>query len=277
MKKLWMGILSAVCAGGAMATVIYQDNFENNSGALHNRRPDSYDSSVVALADWKNEGSTFVVTAGTLQTTTNGLASAWLTMPVVSVGEIIKVSAVMVANGDANNDYISIGFSNAKGHTYVVGCPWMSLYRRIDSFNGNGRFLVFSGRGSDGTFLVNQGFLVEAKGFTTDLNAHNTVNYEYNTRTGNLLVWLLSANGTSVTQYNGSVNYGGVAGAAVPVDQIKYMALTFNRVDVQGSANPAYLDNLVVEIIPEPATIGFVPDLRGQRAGDRQSASVSIL
>jgi len=257
MKKLWMGIISAMCACSAMATIIYQDNFQNNSGALHNRRPDAYDSSVSTLAWWKNEGSNFQVTNGVLQTTTNGVASAWLTMPIVSAGQVIKVSAVMVANGDINTDYLSIGFSSAKNATYTAGDPWMSLYRRIDTQPGKGLLKVYSGPGSTGSNLVNQATLAEAQGFTTNLNARNTVNYEYNTTTGNLLVWLLSANGTSVTQYNGSVNYGGVAGAVVPVDQIKYMDITFYSVNMLGSANPAYLDNLIVEVVPEPATVGL--------------------
>jgi hypothetical protein len=257
MKKLWMGILSAVCAGSAMATVIFQDNFQNNSGALHNRRPDTFDSGVSALAYWKNEAVNFTVTNGVLQTTTNGVASAWLTMPTVSAGQVIKVSAVMVANGDVNTDYLSIGFSNAKNATYSAGNPWMSMYRRVDIQNGKGLLKVYSGEGATGSNLVNQALLTEAQGFTTNLNARNTVNYEYNTTTGNLLVWLLSASGTSVTQYNGSVNYGGVAGAIVPADQIKFMALTFNSVNMLGSANPAYLDNLTVEVIPEPATVGL--------------------
>ena len=257
MKKVWLGIISAMCAGGAMATVIYQDNFQNNSGALHNRRPDSYDSSVNALAWWKNEASNFTVTNGALQTTTNGVASAWLTLPTISAGQVIKVSAVLVANGDINTDYLSIGFSNAKNPTYNAGDPWLTMYRRIDTQPGRGLLKVYSGLGGTGSNLVNQATLSETQGFTTNLNARNTVNYEYNTATGNLLVWLLSESGTSVTQYNGSVNYGGVSGAIVPVDQIKYLDITFNSVNVSGSANTAYLDNLIVEVIPEPATIGF--------------------
>jgi hypothetical protein len=233
-----------------MATIIYQDDFSNNSGALDGRSPN------VGSA-WLNAGKNFQVTNGGLETTTNGVASAWLTMPTVSAGQVIKVSAVMVANGDANTDYLSIGFTSAKNPTYSVGDPWLTMYRRIDTGNGKGILRVYSGPGSGGIRLVNQETLADAQGFTTNLNARNTVNYEYNTTTGNLLVWLLSANGTSVTQYNGSVNYGNVAGAIVPVDQIKYLDITFNSVNVLGSANSAYLDNLTVEIIPEPATVGL--------------------
>jgi hypothetical protein len=251
MRKLWMGIISAMCAGSAMATVIYQDDFSNNSGALDGRSPN------VGSA-WLNAGKNFQVTNGVLQTTTNGLASAWLTMPTVSAGQVIKVSAVLVANGDVNTDYLSIGFSNLKNPTYSAGDPWLTMYRRVDVSQGKGILRVYSGLGSGGIRLVNQEALADAQGFTTNLNARNTVNYEYNTTTGNLLVWLLSANGTSVTQYNGSVNYGNVAGAIVPTDQIKYMAVSFNNVNVVGSANPAYLDNLTVEIIPEPATVGLL-------------------
>ena len=257
MKKLWLGIISAMCACSAMATVIFQDDFEKNSGALHNRRPDTFDSSVNALAWWKNEASNFTVTNGVLQTTTNGVASAVLTMPTVSAGQVIKVSAVLVANGDINTDYLSVGFTSAKNPTYSVGDPWLTMYRRVDVSSGKGLLKVYSGPGSTGSTLVNQATLSAAQGFTTNLNARNTVNYEYNTATGNLLVWLLSESGTSVTQYNGSVNYGGVAGAIVPVDQIKYLDITFNSVNVLGSDNPAYLDNLTVEVIPEPATIGL--------------------
>ena len=254
MKKIWIVIVLALCSGHAMATVIFQDNFENNPGALQNRRPDSWDSSAGPLAYWKNEALNFQVTNGVLKTTETGLASAWLTLPTISSGQIIKVSAVVVANGNANTDYVSMGLLQSKNHTYQRGEPWVSLDSKTD---GTGLLKVYGGLGNTYPVLATANNLKEAQGFTTNLNARNTLGYEYNTATGDLQVWLTSEGGTTVTQYNGSVNYNGVAGAIVPLDELNYFGITFNSVNPLGASNPAYLDNLVVEIIPEPATVGL--------------------
>lgn len=253
MKKIWIVIVLAVCSGHAMATVIFEDNFETHEGALHNRRPDSWDTSVGPLAYWKNEALNFQVTNGVLKTTDATIASAWLTLPTISAGEIIRVSAVVVGNGDANNDYVGIGLLQSKNHTYQRGEPWIAVTHKTDSL---GLVQVYGGLGLT-SILATANNLKEAQGFTTNLNARNTVNYEYDTGSGNLSVWLVSEGGTTVTQYNGSVNYNGVAGAIVPLDELNYFGITFKSVTPLSGSNPAYLDNLTVEIIPEPATIGL--------------------
>jgi hypothetical protein len=33
--------------------------------------------------------------------------------------------------------------------------------------------------------------------------------------------------------------------------------VTFNKAEQDGTANPAYVDSLVVDIIPDPATLGL--------------------
>lgn len=243
MKKVKMLILSVLCAGSSMASVIYQDTFASNSGALHGRLPD------VGTAAWQNTDGSFQVTNGVLETATNGLTSAWLTMPAISMGDIIRVSAVVVGNGDVNTDYISFGFVNAKVATYNSGAPWLTLVRRVD--NNRGYLRGHSGPGPGGTNLLNSANITETQGFTTTLNARNTVYMQYDTASGKLWVWMASEGGTTVMQYDGPVYYGGVAEAIVPLDAIKYLAVSFNRVDPLGASNPAYIDDLTVEIIPD--------------------------
>jgi hypothetical protein len=236
-------ILLLLCAGNASAAIVYQDGFENNAGALNGRLPDT-GSSV-----WQNTDGSFQVTNGVLGTKTNGLTSAWLTMPSISTGDIIRVSAVIVGNGAVNTDYISFGLVNAKAATYSSGAPWLSLLRRVD--NDRGYLRGHSGPGSSGTNLLNSANLTETQGFTTTLNARNAVTMQYDTASGKLSVWTASEGGTTVMQYDGPVYYGGAAEAIVPMDAIKYLAVSFNRVDPLGASNPAYLDDLTVEIIPD--------------------------
>jgi hypothetical protein len=236
-------ILLLLCAGSTRAVIVCQDSFESNSGALTGRLPD------LGTAAWQNTDGSFQVTNGVLETTTNGLTSAWLAMPSISTGDIIRISAVIVGNGDVNTDYISFGLVNAKVATYSSGAPWLSLLRRVD--NDRGYLRGHSGPGSSGTNLLNSANLTETQGFTTTLNARNTVTMQYDTASGQLSVWMASEGGTTVIQYDGPVYYGGVAEAIVPMDAIKYLAVSFNRVDPLGASNPAYLDDLTVEIIPD--------------------------
>jgi hypothetical protein len=248
-----------LCVCSVNATIIFNDNFENNSGSLHSRRPDAFDAGVSGLAYWKNEALNLSVTKGVLQTTeSTGQQSAWLTLPEISSGDVIRVSAVMVANGDANTDWLSMGLLDSKSHTYQKGQPYCTLTRNATGNGANmGLLKVYGGEGSAPGTLASQNYLKEPQGFTTNLNARNTVAFEYDTASGNLAVWLTSEGGTTVTQYNGSVNYNGVEGQAVPLGDLNYFGVTFNSVNSTGSADPAYLDNLVVEIIPEPSTIGL--------------------
>lgn len=230
------------CVSSSVAAVTYQDSFTNNAGALHERSLD------VGTSVWQNVSGNFQVTNGVLQTTSSGLAAAWLPLPLISSDAVVRVSAVVVGNGNANTDYISIGLSEVQSYTYSVGCPWLSLIRRVD--NDLGYLRVHSGPGSSGTNFFNNGILAEAQGFTTDLNARNRVYYEYHTGNGTIRIGLISANGTDAELYNGSVSYNGIYGTQVPIDQLKYLNITFNSVNPQGMTNPAYVDDLVVEVIP---------------------------
>ena len=254
MKKLMMGVLAVLCAGSSMATVIFQDNFENHAGALHNRRPDSWDTTYSQLAYWKNEALNFQVTNGVLMTTApSGLASAWLTMPTISSGDLIRVSAVFVANVSASTKYVSMGLLQSKNHTYQRGEPWITMTRRPTAPGADlGLLIAYGGLGNTQPALVSANNLKEAQGFTTNLNARNVATYEYDTASGNLSVWLTSEGGTTVTQYVGSVNYGGVAGAVVPVDEINYFGITFYDATPFGSSDPAYIDDLSVDITFAP-------------------------
>ncbi len=236
-------ILLMLCAGSTRAEIVYQDRFENNSGALSGRLPD------IGASVWQNAGGGFQVTNGVLETIATGLDSAWLTLPPVSSGDVIRVSAVVVGNGDANTDYISFGLTKEKGATYSQGAPWLSLLRRVD--NSRGYLRIHSGLGSSGTNLLNSANLTETQGFTTTLNARNTVTMQYDTSTGMLWVWLTGAGGANIMQYNGSVNYNGVPDSPIPLDELNYFGTTFNSMNPQGTSDPAYLDNLIVEIIPD--------------------------
>jgi len=255
----------------ASATVLFEDSFESNSGALHNRRPDAYDSSVGALAWWKNESLNLVVTNGVLQTTTTtGQQSAWLTLPPINTGDVIRASAVVVANGDVNTDWLSFGFLQSKNHTHQKGEPFVTLSRfAVDPGANTGQLKIYGGLGNVNLLAANS-WLKEQNGFSTNLNARNTVTFEYDTASGSFQVWLTSEGGTTVTQYNGSVNYGGVEGQIVPLDELNYFGLTFNSVVPLGAANPAYLDDLVVERIPyqEPQLAALFEDSFENNSGD---------
>lgn len=232
---------------------LYEDDFSSSSGSLHNRRPDYFDTDYAAISWWKNEALSFQVTNGVLQTTvSDGLVSAWLTLPPVNSGDVIRASAVMVANGDSNADHMGMGLLQSKNHLYQRGEPWVALTRRtVDPGANMGLLQVYGGLGDDYSSLAFLNYLKEPQGFTTNLNARNTVGFEYDTASGNLQVWLTSEGGTTVTQYNGSVNYGGVEGQAVPLDELNYFGFTFKSLTAQGESNPAYIDNLSIVYIPK--------------------------
>jgi hypothetical protein len=237
---------------------LFEDRFSNYEGSMHNRRPDYFDTDYASISRWKNEALNLVVTNGMIQTTTNiGQQSAWLKLPVVSSGDVIRVSAVMVANGDANADWLSIGLLPSKNHTYQKGKPYFTLTRNATGTGANmGLLKVYGGEGSGAGTLASLNYLKEAQGFTTNLNARNTAGLEYDTASGNLAVWMTSEGGTTVTQYNGSVNYNGVVGQAVPLDELTYVGLTFNGLNSVADSNPAGIDDLKVTYIPTQSTGG---------------------
>lgn len=216
---------------------------------LHNRRPDAWHPGVDSLAYWKNEALNLVVAEGALRTTASASQqSTWLELPEILAGDVFRASAVVVANGDANNDWLSFGLLPSKDHAYQSAAPYVTLTRRpadADLGANLGFLNVYGGSGGSNQ-LAEKNWLKEAQGFSTNLNARNSLGFEYDTATGNLAVWLTSEGGNTVTQYNGSVNYGGVPGQAVPLDQLNYFGITFNSLNAQNDGNPAYLDDLKV-------------------------------
>jgi len=135
-------------------------------------------------------------------------------------GDVIRASAVVVASGDANTDWLSIGLLQSKDGTFETGGPYVTLTRRaVDPGADLGLLRIYGGLGNTNE-LATLNNLKEAQGFTTNLNARNTVSFEYDTASGNLQVWLTSEGGTTVTHYDGSVDYNGVVGQAVPLDSL---------------------------------------------------------
>jgi hypothetical protein len=269
MNKTGMAVMGVMlCLLTTHATVLYEDNFENNSGDLHNRQPDAFDAGVSSLASWKNADFSLMVTNGVLQTTlSTGQQSAWLDLPEINSGDIIRVSAVVVANGDANTDWLSFGLLQSRNHTYQRGEPYVALTRRVASGADMGLLNVYGGLGNS-NLIGSYNYLKEPQGFTTNLNARNTVGFEYDTASGHLQVWLTSEGGTTVTQYSGSVNYDGVTGQAVPLDELNYFGITFNGLNAAGSTDPAYIDNLVVEHIPFVPGTALYEDAFENNGGD---------
>jgi hypothetical protein len=156
---------------------------------------------------------------------------------------------VVVVNGTAATDWLGLGFLQSKDGTFEAGAPYATLTRRpVDPGANMGLLRVHGGFGNTNE-LANFNYLKEAQGFTTNLNARNNLGLRYDTASGNLQVWLTSEGGTTVTQYNGSVNYDGVAGQAVPVDQLNYVGITFNNLNALDDINPAYLDDLKVRLV----------------------------
>ncbi len=252
MKAVWIVCLSVLCGFSASAEDLFEDRFENNSGALHNRRPDSFNAEYAATSWWKNESSSFQVTNGVLMTTAaSGAASAWMALPEINTGDVIRVSAVVVANGDANTDWLSIGLLQSKNHTYQRGEPYVTLTRREDAGLNTGLLSVYGGLGDDYGSLTNANYLKEAQGFSTNLNARNTLGFEYDTGSGNLRVWMTSEGGSTAVHYYGPVNYGGVADQVIPLDELQYIGLTFNGLNPLADSHPAYVDDLTVERIPQ--------------------------
>jgi hypothetical protein len=253
MKAVWIVCLSVLCGFSASAEDLFEDRFENNSGALHNRRPDFFDTDYASIAWWKNEASNLSVTNGTLLTgSSSGQQSGWIALPDdIQTGDVIRVTAVLVANGDANTDWLSLGLVGSKNHTFQKGAPYLTLTRREDAGVNTGLLKVYGGLGAGSGSLTNVNFMKEAQGFTTNLNARNTVGLEYDTGSGNLRVWMTSEGGTTVFHYDGSVNYGGVTNQPVPFDALKYAGVTFNGLNSLADADPAYVDDLTVERIPQ--------------------------
>ncbi|MCF7818026.1 MAG: hypothetical protein K9M54_09100 [Kiritimatiellales bacterium] len=256
MKKRWIGIVLALCSGSAMATVIFQDSFDSNSGALAGRTPDVTTNGV----NWSLASSAnLTVTNGVLMTKASAISSAWLYLPDIATGDVIRVSAVIVGNVALNTQYIAIGLTTSAGALYLKGAPYVTMKHGGTTGEERGFFNIYGGLGNSNQIDTNP-YLVEATGYTTNLNARNTVNFEYDTASGNMTAWLVSEGGTVATQYVGSVNYGGVADAVIPIDLITFLSLQFTTGAINTSANPAYLDNLLVEIIsaaapPEPEPV----------------------
>lgn len=250
MKKSVVGIICVLWAAVSMATVIFQDDFENNSGSLGGRLTDD------GNATWETPQN-MVVTNGVM-VAGNGTkpGSGWISLPSLTAGDVITVSAVVVGNVSANSDWVGLGLTSDKSALYTGGNPYVTLTRQSVGGNPRGKATTYGGKGS-GNELDNDLYLQEAGGFTIDLNARNTVKFEYDTATGNLKTWLISANNTEVLRYDGPVDYNGASGATIPLDQLNWLAVTFNTTEQDGSTNPAYVDTLSVEVIPEPATLGL--------------------
>jgi hypothetical protein len=241
MKKTGLGLMAFLCAGGVLATVVLKDHFEMNVGPLNRRTPDSGSGAWSASND-------LVVENGMLMSAAK-LTSGWFALPEISPGDVIKVSAVIVGNVTENTEWVGIGLMEKKGAVYKTGAPYFTMKNGTD---GLGYLMVYGGEGRANEINQNK-WLREKHGYSTEPDARNKVVFEYDTESGNLQVQLVGEDGSAVTQYNGPVNYKQNAGAVIPANRIRFLGVTFNTSKLSEDANPAYVDEIRIDLIPREA------------------------
>jgi len=238
--KSWATIIitGLLAVASADASVIYQDDFSANSGALSGR------TTAAGFGSWTTSSDSFQVSGGQVEINSNSPVDyhfAHFVLPTLAASDILSVDVTVRPSGAG---FMGIGFLPLAGD-YLInsGLPWLYL-TGLDSASP-GHVEIFRGAGAADNVY---------SGTPAGFDAALPTTYHF--------VFDKTASTLSISAENGSTT----SDLAIDLDVsiaaansgFEKFGMQFQSQALSTDASPAYMSDISVQVIPEPATVSVL-------------------
>ena len=245
--RIGLGVLAALClqiSGNLYgASYLYQDDF-SGTGALNGR------TTASGFGNWTTSNSAFQVGGGQVKINSNtpvDYHEASFSLPSLGATDILSLSITVRPSG-AN--FMGIGFNPnpATGPTPFLtqnGYAWV-YYEGLGVANPN--IQIFQGPSTAGA-----SYAAPLTHPTLNFDASLATTFEFTYSAAAKTLSLIASNGGNSSTLLNQMNV-----STIPLEVFSNFSLQFQGQTLGDSANPAYVDNLSVSIIPEPSTFSML-------------------
>ena len=238
--RFGLGVFAALClqiSGNLYgASYLYQDDFSANAGALNGR------ATASGFGNWTAD-SAFQVGSDKITINSNtpvDYHKASFSLPSLGASDTLSLSITLRPSGSI---FTAFGFTSGSDQ-YVSNNGFNWIYFA----SGNPTIQFLRGQGPTG-LNYSEALAGSVLGF--DASLPTTFEYTYSAAAKTLSITASNGGKSSTLLNNLDVS-------TTPLSGYNNFALMFQGQNLGDSANPAYVDNLSVSIIPEPSTFSML-------------------
>jgi hypothetical protein len=236
-------VLAAVSphvSGNLYGAVVYEDTFSANPGALNGR------TTASGFGNWTTTDSAFQVGSGQITINSNtpvDYHAATFALPALTANDTLSVTITLRPSGPI---FTGFGFTpNSGQYVQNSGYNWI-YYTGLDS--PTPAIQILTGPSTAG-LVYNAALTNPALNF--DASLPTTFQYTYSASAKTLSI--VATNGS-----NSSTLLNNFDASATPLSGFSNFALQFQGQSLSSDSNPAYVDYLRVEVVPEPTTYAML-------------------
>ena len=253
-----LAAVSAHVSGNLYGAVVYEDTFTANPGALNGRNTAS------GFGNWTTTGTAFQVGGGQITINSNtpvDYHAATFALPALTANDTLSVTITLRPSGP---NFTGFGFNPnpATGPTPFLtqnGYGWV-YYEGLGAANPN--IQIFKGASTAGAIYF---AYLDNPALNFDASLPTTFQYTYSASAKTLSLTAVNGTSSSTLLNNADVS-------TIPLSAFSNFALQFQGQTLGSESNPAYVDYLKVEVVPEPTTyamllcgLGAMTALRSRR------------
>ena len=242
--RFGLGVFAALCLQISSnlygASYLYQDDFSANAGALNGR------ATASGFGNWTNADGAFQVGSDKITINSNtpvDYHTASFSLPSLGATDILSLSITLRPSGSL---FTGFGFNpNSASYLTQTGYGWV-YFEGLGA--GTPNIQIFKGASTAGAI-----YAAPLTHPTLDFNASLPTTFEYTYSASAKTLSLLASNGgkSSTLLNNADVS-------SIPLSSFSNFSLQFQGQTLGDNANPAYVDNLSISIIPEPSTFSML-------------------
>ncbi len=246
-------------SGNVYGAVVYEDTFSTNPGALNGR------TTASGFGNWTTTGSAFQVGSGQITINSNtpvDYHAASFALPTLTGSDTLSMTITLRPSGP---NFTGFGFNPnpATGPSpYLTqnGYGWV-YYEGLGGSNGP-NIQIFTGASTAGPIYF---AFLNNPALNFDASLPTTFQYTYSASAKTLSLSAVNGTSSSTLLNNADVS-------TIPLSAFSNFALQFQGQSLGTDSNPAYVDSLRVEVVPEPTTyamllcgLGAMTALRSRR------------
>jgi hypothetical protein len=239
-RLIVLAALTLHLPGNLYGALIYEDDFTTNDGALNGR------TTATGFGNWTTTDNAFQVGGGQITINSNtpvDYHAATFALPSLGANDILSLTITLRPSG-AN--FMGFGFT-PNSNQYVInnGYGWL-YYEGLGS--GNPNIQIFTGASTAGAIYYAP---LNNPALNFDASLPTTFQYTYSAAAKTLSI--TATNGTSSSTLLNNANV-----STIPLSAFSNFALQFQGQTLSTDQNPAYVDYLKVEVVPEPTTYAML-------------------
>jgi len=231
-----LAALSPHVSGNLYGALVYEDTFSADPGSLNGR------TTASGFGNWTTTDGAFQVGSGQITIDSNtpvNYHAATFALPTLTASDTLSLTITVRPSGQ---NFTGFGFTPGSDQ-YVInsGYGWV-YYEGLGAASPN--IQIFTGQGTAGPI-----YYATLTNPALDFDASLPTTFQY---TYSASAQTLSINATNGTKSSTLLNNAVVS--SIPLSAFSNFALQFQGQTLGSDSNPAFVDYLKVEVVPEPTT-----------------------